>query len=154
MDMFGFSWIGTLFLVALIVPNLLWMRAMPIGYSAAGENRALVAMERVGEALTSAAAVTCADLAPRPWDPGCWLLIAAVALMALYEIWWIRYFRSAHELRDFYAPMAFIPVPGAVLPVASFLLLGAYAASPWLIGSAILLGIGHIGVHLQHARAL
>ena len=50
----------------------------------------------------------------------------------------------------FYRGFLGVPVAGAVLPVFAFLLLGIYAEVIWLILSSILLGVGHIGIHLQH----
>ncbi len=47
-----------------------------------------------------------------------------------------------------------IPLAGATLPVISFLLLGIYGKVIWLIGAAVILGAGHIGIHLQHSREL
>ena len=49
----GFSYVGLLFLLALIVPNLLWARRPPKGYSSAGENRGLLCFERAGEVSVS-----------------------------------------------------------------------------------------------------
>lgn len=154
LDGFHFSWIGALFLMALVVPNLLWTRARPKGYSTKGENRVLVALERAGEVLASITVTTAAGLRPMPWSGRAWLLIGAICLMALYELWWIRYFKSARSMGTFYEPLGFIPIPGAILPVAAFLLLGAYARDPWLVIATVILGIGHIGVHAQHAMAL
>jgi len=47
-----------------------------------------------------------------------------------------------------------IPAPGATLPVAAFLLLGIYGKVIWLIISSVILGIGHIGIHMQHIKRL
>ena len=55
---------------------------------------------------------------------------------------------------DFYRPLFGIPVPGATLPVAAFLLLGIYGKVIWLIIASMILGIGHIGIHLQHIKKL
>ena len=49
----GFSWTGLLFLALLMAPNLLWTKNKPKGYSAAGEDRRLLALERIGEAGTA-----------------------------------------------------------------------------------------------------
>lgn len=35
---------------------------------------------------------------------------AAFALMVMYEIWWVRYFRSERRLADFYSSFLGIPV--------------------------------------------
>lgn len=48
-----------------------------------------------------------------------WLLAACI-LMLLYEVYWIRYFRSAKTMRDFYSSLLGVPVAGAMLPVAAF----------------------------------
>jgi hypothetical protein len=34
----------------------------------------------------------------------------------------------------------------------AFLLLGIYGKVIWLIASVIVLGIGHIGIHIQHLK--
>lgn len=70
--------------------------------------------------------------------------------MILYELWWIRYFRSPKALADFYSGLCGIPVAGAVLPVMAFLLLGYLWQKSNPNWCGILLGIGHIGIHLQH----
>ena len=47
-----------------------------------------------------------------------------------------------------------IPLAGATLPVAAFFLLGIYGRVIWLCIAAIILGIGHIGIHYQHSREI
>jgi hypothetical protein len=75
--------------------------------------------------------------------------------MLLYEAsWWLRYFHSPKTLVDFYSSFLGIPMAGATLPVLGFLLLGIYGKIIWLILSVIILGIGHIGIHLHHQQAL
>ena len=74
--------------------------------------------------------------------------------MALYEVWWVRYFRSPKTQQDFYSGLLGIPVAGATLPVLAFLLLGIYGRVVWMLLAAAILGIGHIGIHLQHRRRL
>ena len=72
--------------------------------------------------------------------------------MVLYEIWWIRYFRSQRTLTDFYCGILGIPLAGATLPVAAFFMLGIYGKVIWMLIGCVLLGIGHIGIHWQHYR--
>ncbi|HEY0117939.1 MAG TPA: hypothetical protein VGC04_04080 [Cellulomonas sp.] len=154
MPRLGLSLVGALFLVALVVPNLAWTRTKPAGYDPSGENRVLQGFERAGQALTTVAALVFADTNLRPWSPSTWWLVAAVVLMAAYEACWVRYFRSARTLRDFYRSLAGIPVPLACLPVAAFVLLGVYGRAWPLVAAAAVLGVGHIGIHLQHRRTL
>ena len=151
----GFSYTGLLFLVLLMVPHLLWARRPPEGYSGEGENRVLLLLERAGEVCASCSLLIFSDLNPRR-EAGLWnlWLAAALALMGLYEYWWIRYFRSERKLEDFYGSLWGIPVPGAVLPVAALAVMGIYGKVIWVLLSAAILGVGHIGIHLRHRREI
>lgn len=82
------------------------------------------------------------------------LIIVSIICMILYKCFWIQYFRNQNFLEEFYKPFLNIPVPGALLPVISFFLLGLYQQHYLLIGSSIILGIDHIGIHLQHLREI
>ena len=106
---FGFSYIGLIFLLMLIIPNI------------------------------------------SNWSS---ILLIAFILMILYEIYWIRYFKSSKTMRDMYISLLGIPVAGATLPIIAFLLLGIYGKNVFLITSTIILGIGHIGIHLNHKKEL
>lgn len=151
---FGFSYVGLIYLAMLWIPNLLWARHLPAGYDPSGENRILRVLERTGQVLCTASILLFSDYNGRPLT--CWSLwlMASCLLMLLYDWTWIRYFWGGHQLRDFYRSLWGIPVPLASLPVAAFLLLGIYGRVIWLIAAAILLGIGHIGIHLGHLREL
>ena len=72
--------------------------------------------------------------------------------MVLYEIFWIRYFRSEKTMKDFYGSLLGIPVPGATLPVIAVLLVAVYGKNPYLFAAGVILGIGHIGIHLGHRK--
>jgi len=154
MGHFGFSYVGLIFLLMLFVPNILWTKRMPEGYSAENENRVLLCFERIGEALTVCCALMFSDFNLHPWTGRSLWLVGAFALMLLYELWWVRYFRSGRTLKDFYSSILGIPVAGATLPVAAFLMLGIYGGVVWMVLSAVILGIGHIGIHLQHRREI
>ena len=80
-----------------------------------------------------------------------WLAVALI-LMIMYEVFWIRYFKSEMTMKDFYSSLLGIPVAGATLPVIVVLLLAIYGRNPLLFAAGIILGIGHIGIHLQHRR--
>lgn len=151
---FGFSYIGLLFLAMLFIPNILWAGNKPQGYSSENENKVLLFFERVGETLTCCCALIFSDFNIRKWTP--WLLWLAVAfiLMILYEAWWIRYFRSERKLSDFYSSFFGIPLAGATLPVLAFFLLGIYGKVGCMLIAALLLAIGHIGIHIQHKKEL
>lgn len=80
--------------------------------------------------------------------------MASFVSMLVYEGAWIRYFKHGNTLKNMYRKVIWIPVPLAALPVLVFLLLGIYGKVLWLIISSVIFGIGHIGLHLQHLKAI
>ena len=151
---FGFSYVGFIFLLMLFIPNSFWTKNKPKDYDkyVKNENRILKIFESIGQIL-----VTCIVLIFRDFNiktDSLWILWLAAALifMVLYEIFWIRYFKSEKTMKDFYRSLIGIPVAGATLPVIAFFLLGIYGKNIPLIIATILLGIGHIGIHLNHKR--
>ena len=153
---FGFSYVGIIFLVMLMVPNIIWTKNQPKDYGkyAVKENKVLLGMERAGEVLVSCLALVFSDFNIKTWSAWSWWLIAAFALMVLYEIYWIRYFRSERTMKDFYSSILGIPVAGATLPVLAFLLLAVYGRNILLGIAVVILGIGHIGIHLMHRKEI
>lgn len=154
MGTFGFSYVGLIFLLMLFIPNAMWTKHRPEGYEALEENepKPLVLLERIGQVLTTCCALCFSDLNLRPLSPWSLWLLAAFVLLALYDVCWARYFRSKHTLADFYGSQFGIPVPLATLPVTAFFLLGVYGKVIWLMVSAVILGIGHIGIHWEHHK--
>jgi len=151
---FGFSYIGLIYLLMLWTPNLMWTKHMPEGYDPSVESKVLSVFERVGQVLCTGAVLLFTDYNPRSLNLWTAWFILSVLLMLMYEIYWFRYFRSKHTVADFYRPLLGFSAPGATLPTAAFLLLGVYGKVIWLIIASIVLGIGHIGIHLQHIGEL
>lgn len=153
---FGFSYVGLIYLLMLFIPNILWTKRQPPGYAALarGESRTLLIFERIGQVLVTCTAVIFSDFNLSPFTPWSLWLIVSFILMVLYEICWIRYFSAPPTLENFYGSFLGIPVPLASLPVVAFLLLGIYGKVIWLIIAAVILGIGHIGIHIQHVRRI
>lgn len=152
MGHFGFSYIGLIFLLMLMVPNLIWTKKQPQGYSAENEDKVLLFLERIGQVLTTCCALVFSDFNLQKWSKwSIWFLVALV-LMIFYEMWWIRYFRSDRTLLDFYSSFLGVPVAGATLPVCAFFLLGVYGKVVFMLIASTILGIGHIGIHLQHRK--
>ena len=146
---FGFSYVGLIYLLMLIVPNIIWALSKPVGFGPGNENKILLTFERAGQVLCTVTLLLFNDYSPKEINTWLILLFVSFAFMILYEIFWIRYFRSSRTMHDFYKSLFAIPVPGAVLPVIAFLLLGIYGRVIWLIISSIIFGIGHIGVHIK-----
>ena len=153
---FGFSYVGLIYLVMLMLPNIIWTKNQPKDYEkyVGNENKVLLMFERVGEVLVSCAALVFSDFNMKPWSSWSWWLVVSFALMGLYEIYWIRYFKSEKTMEDFYSSILGIPVAGATLPVLAFLLLAVYGKNIVLGVTVIILGIGHIGIHLMHRREI
>ena len=150
----GFSYIGLIFLLLLFIPNIIWTRKKPQGYSPENENKVLLILERIGQVLTTISSLIFNDFNLHGWSNWSWWLIAAFMLMTMYELWWVRYFRSEQKLSDFYSSFLGVPLAGSTLPVISFFLLGIYGRVIWLLIATTILGIGHIGIHLQHSKEL
>ena len=127
---FGFSYVGLIFMIMLMVPNIIWAKNQPQGYTA--EN----------------------DFNLRAWSLWSLWLVASFVLIIMYEFWWIRYFRSERRLSDFYSSFCGVPLAGATLPVLAFFLLGIYGKVIWMLIACVILGIGHIGIHWQHSKEL
>jgi hypothetical protein len=107
--------------------------------------------ERVGRAGTTIA------IAPESESPrtGRFICLAASLLaMILYELSWLRYFRSDRTSASLYRSLGPVPLPLAVLPVMGFLLLAVYEVHLPLLGAVVVLGFGQVGIHWNHARRL
>ena len=151
---FGFSYVGLVFLIMLMVPNIIWTKNQPINYEkyVVNENKYLLLLERIGEVLVSCISLIFSDFNIKPWSAWEWWLVGAFFLMILYEIYWVRYFLSKRTMKDFYSSILGIPVAGATLPVMAFALLAVYGKNIILGIAVIILGIGHIGIHLMHKK--
>ncbi len=92
---FGFSYVGLIYLLMLFIPNIIWTKNKPKAYDkyVQNENKILQTMERIGEGLVCSI-VLISDFNVRlqsGWS--IWLLISFL-MMLLYEIYWVRYFKS------------------------------------------------------------
>jgi len=152
MGHFGFSYVGLIYMIMLQVPNIMWARKKPDGYDSSGENKILLVFERVGQVLCTGSILFFSDTNPQKWEPWIVWFFVSVLLMILYECFWIRYFCGGHTLCDFQRPFLGVPAPGATLPVVAFGILGVYGRLIWLIIASVILGIGHIGIHIRHIR--
>lgn len=145
---------GIVFLLMLFIPNIIWGKNQPEGYEEASkrENKVLLSLERAGEALVSTLVLIDRRLDSFSLSPRSGCMILALILMLLYELYWRKYFRSSRTLADMYSDYCGFPLAGASLPVFAVFLLGIYACNVFLTAAAIILGIGHIGIHLMHKK--
>ena len=159
----GFCITGLIYLIMLFVPNIIWGSGRkPAGYDEAEkrENKVLLAFERIGQVAATVSVLIFPAIDPliKILPDGLYFkwrilfLITAFILMILYECYWIKYFKSTRTLEDMYSSFAGFPVAGATLPVLALLLMGIYSRNLIVIASSIILGVGHIGIHLKHLR--
>ena len=151
---FGFSYVGLIYLAMLLIPNGIWTKHQPTGYAeyAAKENKILLAFERVGQFIVTPCALIFSDFNYKGWN--FWLVVLGISflMMVLYDIAWVRYFKSEKTMQDFYRGFCGMPLALATYPVFAFYLLGVYGGNMFMIFGSVILGIGHIGIHAQHAR--
>lgn len=138
----------------LMIPNIVWSKNKPESYDkyVKNESKILLAFERTGEMLVTCLSLIFRDFNINKISNRSVILLIAFILMILYELSWLRYFKSNKTMRDMYRSFLGIPIPLASLPVLAFLLLGVYGKNIFLILSTVLLGIGHIGIHLNHKK--
>lgn len=134
----------------LTIPNLIWTRNKPVDYNYRDESKVLLVFERVGQAACTVIALIFSSFNLSAFTPWSIWLIVSFLLMLLYEVCWVRYFRGKRTEKNFYRSFLGIPVPLATLPIAAFLLLGVYGKVIWMVIATVILGIGHIGIHLEH----
>ncbi len=153
---FGFSYTGLIFLLMLMIPNFVWSKNKPKEYDkyVKNENKILLLFERIGEMLVTCLSLIFSDYNINKISNWTIILLIAFIMMLLYEIYWIRYFKSNKTMKDMYSSLIGIPVAGATLPIIAFLLLGIYGKNVFLIIATIILGIGHIGIHLNHREEI
>ncbi len=151
---FGFSYVGVIYLLMLFIPNIFWAKNQPKDYDkyVGNEKKSLLLFERAGEVLTSALCLIFSDFNIRTDSLWCLWLPLSFIFMVLYELYWIRYFRSEKTMADMYSSFAGFPVAGASLPCLGFFTLGVYGTNIFLILASIILSIGHIGIHLMHRK--
>ena len=153
---FGFSYVGLIYLLMLFIPNIIWSKNLPKNYDkyVKNENKVLVILERIGEVLLTVLPLMFKNFNINKISNWSIILLISFLLMIIYEISWIRYFKSNKTMEDMYKSIIGIPVPIASLPVFAFLLLGIYGKNIFVIISSIIMGIGHIGIHLNHRKEI
>lgn len=153
---FGFSYVGLIYLIMLFVPNLLWTKNKPQDYDkyAKNENRILKIFENAGQVFVVGTVLIFKDFNIHNLSVNTIWLAVSFICMILYEVYWIKYFKSGKTMTDFYSSLFGIPVAGATLPCIAFFLLGIYGRNIILIVSVVFLSIGHIGIHFNHKKEL
>ena len=153
---FGFSYIGLIMLLMLFIPNFIWTKHQPKDYDkyVQNENKILLAFERIGQVVVTTSSLIFSNFNPQGWNLWCFVLILAMLNLVVYDIAWVRYFRSEKTMKDFYRGFLGMPLALATYPVIAFFLIGIYGGNIIMLIGSIILGIGHIGIHKQHEKAV
>lgn len=151
---FGFSYIGLIMLLMLFIPNFIWTKHQPKDYDkyVQNENKVLLAFERIGQVVVTTSALIFSDFNPKGWNLWCLILILALLNLVVYDLAWVRYFKSEKTMKDFYRGFLGMPLALATYPVVAFFLIGIYGGNIIMVVGAVILGIGHIGIHKQHEK--
>lgn len=90
-----------------MIPNMIWSKNKPKDYDkyAKNENKILLAFERIGEVLVTCLSLIFADFNINIISNWSIILVVAFILMILYEIYWIRYFKSNRTMKDMYSSL-------------------------------------------------
>lgn len=121
---FGFSYIGVIWLILFLLPNLL--RDKNKSKDTKSENKILKMIERIGIALCSVLCLLFSDFNIRPSTVWSIWLVASAVLMVIH---------------------AFTGRRRTALPCISFLFLGIYGTNSFLITASLIFFIGRIGIH-------
>ena len=148
----GFSYIGLIMLLMLFIPNIIWTKNQPKDYDkyAKNENKFLLALERIGQFIVTPAALIFSNFNFHGFNFWTSVLTLALLNLVVYDIAWIRYFKSEKTMNDFYKSFLGMPLALATYPVIAFFLLGIYGGNIIMIAGSFILGIGHIGIHQAH----
>jgi len=151
---FGFSYIGLIMLLMLFIPNFIWTKHQPKDYDkyVQNENKVLLAFERIGQVVVTTSALIFSNFNPKGWNLWCLVLILALLNLVVYDLAWVRYFKSEKTMKDFYRGFLGMPLALATYPVVAFFLIGIYGGNIIMVVGAVILGIGHIGIHKQHEK--
>ncbi len=150
MGHFGFSYIGLIALLMLFIPNLFWIRQKPADYDDSDENKLLLAFERIGQVSSVPVALIFSVFNPQLtsprsiqlFRPPCYAVLQNFAGFVVFRRTWCCQFLSKS-----------VWYPGSACRFAClFLCLGIYGKVVWMIPSVVILGVGHIGIHLQHLK--
>ena len=101
---FGFSYVGLIMLLMLFIPNFIWTKNQPKDYDkyAKNENKVLLALERIGQFIVTPAALIFSNFNFHGLNFWTSVLILALLNLVVYDIAWIRYFKSEKNMEDFY----------------------------------------------------
>ena len=141
----GFSLIGTIIAVLMLLPSMIFFTKFPPRNVPAGLKDAPMVytiLERVGQAGCFGLLIISGEAFQRGSIWGVLMLICMVIYFGL----WIRYVLRGQEFAVLWQPLLFIPIPLAVFPVCVFGFAALWGRSLWLGAATVILAVGHCAV--------
>lgn len=140
----GFSIVGVVLAVAILLPNLLIIllppKNVPADYKDAG--LLFTVLERIGQAgCVAVLMLSKSNFDGRLLDVRFLLMLLFIAL---YYAMWLRYLRKGRDFKFLWTPLWMIPVPMAVFPILAFAFAALWGRSVWLCAAVIFLAAGHL----------
>jgi hypothetical protein len=143
----GFSLIGTLIGIVILLPSLLFYilfppKNAPANSSGAEPGMIYTIFERIGQMGCLTILVLSKDnFQGRHVD--IWAVMMLFCMVVYYGFW-IRYIAKGQDSKWLLKPLLFIPIPLAIFPVCAFGFTALWGKSIWLGIAVVILAIGHI----------
>ena len=85
---FGFSYIGLIWLIMLLIPNFIWTKKKPQNYEklVEGENKVLLILERVGQFIVTPVALMFSDFNYKGWNFWAVVLLASFLCSGIFRV--------------------------------------------------------------------
>ena len=136
---YGFCPMGFFFLTAIVGPSFYWVNRQEFPDYQAHKQGVFQGLDRVGLTASGCIVLVYRNFSYQGRSP--WLIFLALALilLLLYTVHWI------YCLKKQCLPRKLGRLPLTVLSPGALLFLAIYGKAPWLIFTALIYGIGHVG---------
>ncbi|HYF76578.1 MAG TPA: hypothetical protein VD973_05580 [Symbiobacteriaceae bacterium] len=144
----GFSLIGTIIAVLMLLPSMIFFTKFPPRNVPAGLKDApmlYTMLERAGQAGCFGLLIFAGDALRLAGPRALWAVLMLICMVIYYSLW-IRYVLKGQEFATLWRPVLFIPIPLAVFPVCAFGFAALWGRSLWLGAATVVLALGHCAV--------
>lgn len=152
----GFSMVGTLIAVFMLLPSLVfftWFPPIRVPHGLRESNRIFTILEKAGQVGSLVFLAISKDFFPPSHGSTIVMLLMVVCIVIYYGLWF-RYLKDGQSFASLYKPFMIVPIPLAVFPVLAFGFAAWWGQCVWLGVSTALLAIGHWTVSYTIYRQL
>lgn len=142
----GFSWVGLVIAIILILPSIIFFTYFPPtdAIEIIETKKVYTIFERVGQIGSFMSLVISKDYLLLS-NRNIWFYFMLIGII-IYWILWIRYVIKGRETKYTLIPFLGIPIPLAVIPVCIFIFAALWGNCIWLGVFGIIFAIGHLKV--------